>query len=41
MAPAAFLTNVPTSTLSRQVAFDEVNMMVYAVVGGLAIFPLP
>lgn len=36
-----FITNVPTSTLSHQVAFDEANMMVYTVVGPLGIFRLP
>jgi YVTN family beta-propeller protein len=36
-----FLTNVPTTTTSHQIAFDETNRMVYTVVGPLGVFPLP
>src|SRR6266568_1089547 len=36
-----FITNVPTSSISHQVAFDETNMMVYTVVGQLGAFRLP
>lgn len=36
-----FLTNVPTTTISHQIAFDETNRMVYTVVGPLGAFRLP
>lgn len=36
-----FLTNVPTSSISHQVAFDEANLIVYAVLGPLGAIRLP
>jgi hypothetical protein len=36
-----FLTNVPTSSISHQVAFDETNRLVYTVTGPLGVFPIP
>jgi DNA-binding beta-propeller fold protein YncE len=36
-----FITNVPTTTQSHQVGFDETNRVVYALGGGLVSFTVP
>jgi DNA-binding beta-propeller fold protein YncE len=36
-----FLTNLPTTPISHQIAFDETNRNVYCVVGPVGAFPLP